>query len=662
MAEQNSATKLKEAKDALTTAKAGLRTAGEKLRRIETAIAKLEAKKRRVQEQRDQNEAALQNLKEQLQERRLEKDEIAEQVQRQNEQIDAIRGAEGRKDEQARAESRLTALNIQLDHLQKKIDWLEIRIRQTQDKQDEIDVRLQELGGKIKRKREEKKSAEKEVKSKEEDLSEKRDAVAEAVEAVNIEMVAAPFKRLIGDPIKHMRDRIFQLRDMLQFFGVASAVYVYTLLSGFVYEIQFYRSNNLDISHYATLSDFLLIPPVLYGIGSVAVTGFLITLIFLVAKAPGWIAKVSGWAAYRLSHLVGHPVLGGLLIVTLLVSGPLLAGYCKYNPSGKDQVGVKEEDTVTVLTDPPLGEDVDLVLVGSNSTYMFFKKAGDNTSSVKAIPLSRIVCVGQDCKAKAAESPNGTVPPNPKIPEENGAASALLDTVRGTMKAVQSIARWRNLDHAMTPFEETVVAALGKIEEKVGTLTSGAPVGYSDYVAEPLLQQFISERMQCEEGEEPQISDLIRFVNDEPNPRCTECPSVTDPSAGSTNDNTRYEAMKALYREKIGPKVQDIVKEFMDKSATRWTVFGFASPDGEEVENDSLSMDRAQLVIDEMCRPRGTGTSEPVIDSSEKIKSEKRKKMCADMQVRPFGEWHPINGISNSRSAVIAACVRKASR
>lgn len=582
-AEQNSTTALREARKARKTAKAELRTARKKLKRIEKALATLEAKKRRVQEQRDQNEAALQHFKEQLQERRLEKDEIAEQVQRQNEMIDAIRGVEERKGEQERAESWLTALNIQQDHLQKKIDWLEIRIRQTQEKQDEIDGRLQELGGKIERKKRIKESAKKEVERKKKSLSQKRAAVAKAVRAVKTEAVI--------DPLRYLKTWIGELHGLLQAFGAAGLFYAYTLMAGLAHEWWLYSSNGLRVTDYTILLDFLLILPVMSGVISTIA-------IILLGCGILLIPKISEYVALGLCvPLVALPVLRrfviGLGMVGLSLIGPIIVGYCKYNVEKTCEtcqvlrdIDPGSKNLVTVLTDPPLGSAKKLVLVGSNSTYMFFKSSNeteDDSSGVKAIPLTRIVCVGQDgCEAKATE-----------------------------------------------------------------------PAGYSDYVAEPLLQQFISGRMRmtCKEGEEPLISDLIRFVNDQPNPRCPECPSVAGPSAGSTDDNTRYEAMKALYQEKIGPKVQDIVKEFMDKSATRWTVFGFASPDGEEVENDSLSRVRAWVVIDEMCRLQENGTLDPAIDCG------KKEERYADTQVRYFGEWHPINGISNSRSAVIAACV-----
>lgn len=585
MEEQNSTTALREARKARKTAKAELRTAREKLKRIEKALATLEAEKRRVQKQHQENEAALQQLDEQLQKRRLEKDVIAEQVQRQNEMIDAIRGAEGRKDEQARAESRLTTLNIQLDHLQKKIDWLEIRIRETQEKQDEIDDRLQELDDKIKEKSEGKKSAKKKVESKKEDLYRKRVAVADEVRAVKAKVVV--------DPLTHLRAWIRELNGLLQAFGAAGLFYAYTLMAGLVHEWWFYSFNGLRVTDYTILFDFLLILPVLSGVISTIA-------IILLGRGILLVPKISEYVALGLcAPLVALPVLRrfviGLGVVGLSLMGPIVVGYCKYNVEKPCEtcrilrdIDPGSRTPVTVLTDPPLRKAGDLVLVGSNSNYMFFKsssKAGDDSSGVKAVPLTRIVCVGKDgCEAMATE-----------------------------------------------------------------------PSGYSDYIAERLLPQFISEQMRCEEGTRLIISDFIRFVNDEPRSRRPVCPADALSAVGSGDGNAEQNALDVFYREKIRPKVQKIVDDFSKESPTRWTVFGFASPDGEERENACLSKNRAQLVIDEMCPPQGKGTSEPVTDSSEK-----RKKRCADTQVLYFGERHPINGISNSRSAVIAACVPKA--
>ena len=563
MAEQNSTTALREAWKARKTAKAELRTAREKLTGIRKTRRALKEEWRRARKQRYENKAELQRLDGQLQERRREEDATIRHIRIQNEQINPIRGLQGRRDDLAQAESRLANLNVHLDQLQNKIAGLEILRRQAQDRRTKLDARLQELAGKIAEKNKERRSTHNEIERKKQYLDEVlRPAVAKAVWDVRVEEVRTP--------LKNLKDRVKGQAYLLQVFGGAGLVYAYALMAGLVHEWWLYCSNGLRIADYTVLSDFVLVWPVLWGVLLTPVVVFLVRRLLSIP----WVSEL---IARSLCLLVGRPVwrrsVIGLGVVGLSLIGPSAAGYWTY--TGVLSILKNNENLVTVLTNPPLRNAEKLLLVGSNSNYMFFKNTtGNDSAGVKAIPLSQIVCVGTDgCEAEA-----------------------------------------------------------------IGP----------DYVAEPLLQQFISGRMRmtCKEGEEPLISDLIRFVNDQPNPRCPECPSVADPSAGSTDD-TRYEAMKALYQEKIGPKVQDIVKEFMDKSATRWTVFGFASPDGEEVENDSLSRDRARVVIDEMCRPQGNGTS-----------SEKRKKMCTDMQVRPFGEWHPINGISNSRSAVIAACVR----
>ena len=717
MAEQNSATKLKEARGARKTAKAELEAAQKKLKGIEKTLRALVGERRRARKQRQENEAALQRLDEQLREKRREEDAISPQIQRQNESTDRIRGAAGRRDERVQAESKLAALITQLDQLQNKIAGLEILRRQARDKRTELDVRLQELDGQVGEKTKERRSTNNEIERKKQYLDKVlRPAVVDAVHDVRVEEVRTPLTEL--------KDWIKKQEYLLQVFGGAGLVYAYTLMAGLFHEYWLYHSNGLRAADYTVLSDFVLVWPVLWGVLLTPAVIFLVRRLLSIPRVSEYMARVLnllikspvqrwvtlglgmvglsligpgavGFWKYYLSdsvlvrsillgvllilvavclahrlfaipsvskrigrvpnRFVGRPVwrrsVIGLGVVGLSLIGPSAAGYWTY--TGVLPILRNNEDRVTVLTDPPLQHAEKFVLVGSNSNYMFFKNAGGGSPSVKAIPITSIICVGKDgCVAEATESPDPhPVLLNLEISESSGTLSALLETVRGTMEAVQNIARWRDSDDAMTPFEEAVVDELGEIGVKIGALTPSGPAGYSDYIAERLLPQFISEQMQCEKGTNPIISDLIRFVNDQPNPRCPKCPSVADPSAGSTDDNTRYEAMKALYQEKIGPKVQDIVKEFMNKSATRWTVFGFASPDGEEVENDSLSKYRAWVVIDEMCRLQGNGTLDPAINCG------KKEERYADTQVGYFGEWHPINGISNSRSAVIAACV-----
>lgn len=79
------------------------------------------------------------------------------------------------------------------------------------------------------------------------------------------------------------------------------------------------------------------------------------------------------------------------------------------------------------------------------------------------------------------------------------------------------------------------------------------------------------------------------------------------------------------------------VAEFMkrNRQIKKLWVFGFASPDGEDERNKGLAEVRAKAVRNEI----KTGHS-----------------YSGDIAVKPIGEDHPINGIANSRSVVIAAC------
>ena len=62
-------------------------------------------------------------------------------------------------------------------------------------------------------------------------------------------------------------------------------------------------------------------------------------------------------------------------------------------------------------------------------------------------------------------------------------------------------------------------------------------------------------------------------------------------------------------------------------------VFSFTSPDGENSHNDQLALKRACAVHDEIA-----------------------ETFQGSINLTPIGEDHPINGIANSRSVVIAAC------
>jgi len=183
-------------------------------------------------------------------------------------------------------------------------------------------------------------------------------------------------------------------------------------MAGLVHEWWLYSSNGLRVTDYTILLDFLLILPVMSGVISTIA-------IILLGCGILLIPKISEYVALGLCvPLVALPVLRrfviGLGMVRLSLMGPIIVGYCKYNVEktcatcqALRDIDPGSKNPVTVLTDPPLQHAGKLVLVGSNSNYMFFKspsKAGDDSSGVKAVPLTRIVCVGKDgCEAKATE-------------------------------------------------------------------------------------------------------------------------------------------------------------------------------------------------------------------------------------------------------------------
>lgn len=141
------------------------------------------------------------------------------------------------------------------------------------------------------------------------------------------------------------------------------------------------------------------------------------------------------------------------------------------------------------------------------------------------------------------------------------------------------------------------------------------------YVTESLLRQYVAEEMECtEEGQQVHISKFIRF----------------------NRDKAEIEANPAN-------------KDNLDNFVSRWVgkdgvvgraVFGFASPDGERKRNNSLSGKRAEAVKDRMCPPSSNNEAD--------CKAE-----FGNIEIKDSGENHPINGVANSRSAVIAVCVQQ---
>ena len=127
-------------------------------------------------------------------------------------------------------------------------------------------------------------------------------------------------------------------------------------------------------------------------------------------------------------------------------------------------------------------------------------------------------------------------------------------------------------------------------------------LGPTDRVAESQLYAFIPENLICEDSQQFEVSGFIRF--------------------GWRGGELQDKEIKKIHGFMSSP-------EQIEKL---W-IFGFASPDGENDHNAWLAERRA-------CAVR------------QHIPENYR----GQVSIMPIGEDNPINGIANSRSAVIAAC------
>ena len=162
-----------------------------------------------------------------------------------------------------------------------------------------------------------------------------------------------------------------------------------------------------------------------------------------------------------------------------------------------------------------------------------------------------------------------------------------------------------------------VHALLERIKEEHEALRHGH-AGYATvdhkhagYITEELVRTRITEEMGCDGDEGTRISGFIRF------------------NRGSENLDDFSASSKEIKR---------FVKE--RDQATKWMVFGFASPDGEQKGNNALAYKRAVAVKNFLC--------------------DELKPDCAngtEIEIKGFSEDHPVNGVANSRSARIAVCV-----
>ena len=162
------------------------------------------------------------------------------------------------------------------------------------------------------------------------------------------------------------------------------------------------------------------------------------------------------------------------------------------------------------------------------------------------------------------------------------------------------------------------------------------------HAIDPAIRADVKEHLKCAEDERLSVSGLIRFRG-------------------------REHSLDDAAKDSIGSFVTRI-----DKRASRWGVFGFASEAGDVEENRKLSWRRACAVKEYICKddvdsplcklecktyPKDKDGDGEAETGHKCVPAGGDKETGAPICF--LGEEHFINGVADSRSVVIAACTTK---
>ncbi len=152
---------------------------------------------------------------------------------------------------------------------------------------------------------------------------------------------------------------------------------------------------------------------------------------------------------------------------------------------------------------------------------------------------------------------------------------------------------------------------------------------------DPAIRVEVRKHMACGENQRLTLSGVIRF------------PIGTSSLEGAAPD-----------------RIDNFLCRVGDR-ATGWRIFGFASGEGGKDMNQELSRQRACKVTQYICRKHRCESCD--IDCGKRPEGGEAEvaHTCAvpdgnpksDLFIHPLGEEHFINGVADSRSAVIAACL-----
>ncbi|MDE0156943.1 MAG: hypothetical protein OXS28_15265 [Gammaproteobacteria bacterium] len=222
-------------------------------------------------------------------------------------------------------------------------------------------------------------------------------------------------------------------------------------------------------------------------------------------------------------------------------------------------------------------------------------------------------------------------------PEKNQAFIEAMKAVGSPQSCVTDAGKNRGSD-SKSPACDVIVT----LEEPlwVNNLVKALHGVVEFYAIDPAIRSDIKEHLKCDNGKHLSVSGLIRFSGGE-------------------------HSLDGAAKDSIGSFVTRI-----DRRASRWGVFGFASEAGDAEENRQLSWQRACAVKEHICK-NDADSSLCKLDC-ETYPKDRSGRTATRLQCLPvegdektyplicfLGEQHFINGVADSRSVVIAACKAK---
>ncbi len=435
------------------------------------------------------------------------------------------------------------------------------------------------------------------IREKESEVKKFRDELRDA-KSVVVKTASEVNKHASKEIIERVWELVPNFSTMLA--GGASTGYLSVLFTNFFYNLIFYFYFRINIFDYLQIQD-LAVPHLISLISlNILVWIFLIYCFLKYIESfrlPRFIELISEFLYFiskSLKLAMGKIV---ILFPLFILSSVIVPGTVAWWKADSISISAKsilssedKKDKVDVITVPSLRRVDDLVHIGSSSAHEFFlKNEGDKNKPI-AIPLSGIVCIADE---ESGCEPNDTI-------------EQLIKQIEAGLKKLEEI----SLKPEYNPWITTLIEAL------------------EENVTENGVRQYISQNVECGENQRVEVSKFILFDRNE-----------------SDFDLDEEDERKNLSKQRERQKVSDFAKDWKEK-ATRWTVFGFASADGEQTGNNNLSLKRSEEVKKLLCMYLKNHNPNFDCDSKETLTA------------RGLGEDQPINGVANSRSARIAVCVR----